>query len=222
MVTKKPRIKAVKADAPIVDPLQTPADVDNDESNSEVNKTARFSFSLTGDNKIDFESMRSKTKAQLAELLRDPLVIRELGFAPEAVEATLESASFGEDEANALLDLLGVVNSFAAHRIFDVPHDITTQAFTFTPDHRRKLTPVYARLLNKWGPSFLKQYKDELGAAVLTATVLNVQVQKMRMLDAQRKQRLRPTAVPRTQPEPMPVDATPEEIKTVWPDNPVA
>ena len=209
MRTKKPKL------TPDLAP-ETPPEMATSPPADEDAKTSRFSFAITEDGKIDFNGMRNKTKEQLGEMLRDPTAQRELKFTPEQ-SATLEDV-FGEDEANAVLDLFGTINSFAACRIYDVPLEITTQAFTFTPEHRRKLTPVYARLLNKWGPSFLKQYKDEIGAAVLTASVLNVQVQKMRVLNTTRLHNQRPTVVvrpqpePRTQPEPPTVEVSDEPL----------
>lgn len=153
---------------------------------SDREKPNRISFNVTSEGAPDWERMLPKTKDQLSAVLKNPNVQKELGFSPETAKK-IEELGFGEDEANALLDMLQGIDSMAASKIYGIPGEITSQAFTFTSDHRKKLVPCYARLMNKWGPAILKQWKDEIGAVVLTFAVLNSQVRLMHILETKRQ-----------------------------------
>jgi hypothetical protein len=178
---------------------------------SEREKPSRISFNVTPDGAPDWERMQPRTKTQLTELLQNKSVQKELGFTPEQAKK-IEEIGFGEDEANALLDLLQGIDSIAASKLYGIPSEITSQAFTFSPDHRKKLGPVYARLLNKWGPAALKAWKDEIGAVVLTFAVINSQIRVMHILEEKRKKNVSPMSGPRSvTPISEPAQPRPEE-----------
>lgn len=182
----------------------------------EREKPNRISFNMTPDGAPDWERMLPKTKAQLTELLKSKSVQKELGITEQEAKEITE-IGFGEDEANAFLDLLSSIDAMAASKIYGVPMEITSRAFAFTPDHRKKITPPMARVMNKWGPAFLKTYKDEIGLAVILFSTLNAQVRVMHMLEEQRRKNApAPKPVtPITQAAPAPVKA---EEKSVAPD----
>jgi len=152
-------------------------------------KPNRISFNVTNEGAPDWERMLPKTRAQLTDLLKDKSVQKELGIS-ETQAAQITEMGFGEDEANALLDLLGNIDSVAASKIYGVPGEITAKAFAFTPDHRKKINPPLTRVLNKWGPAIVKTWKDEIGLGIVFFAVLNAQVRFMHILDEQRKKNL--------------------------------
>lgn len=194
-------------------PLNLPAPENGAFEASE--KPNRISFNVTPEGVPDWERMLPKTKVQLTELLRSKSVQKELGISEQQAQQ-IADVGFGEDEANALLDLLGNIDAVVASKIYDVPMEITSQAFAFTPDHRKKINPPLARVLNKWGPAILKTWKDEIGVAIILFAVLNTQVTAMRMMEEKRK-RLQPVPARTpvaTMPTP-PVDAVAPQDKSI-------
>jgi hypothetical protein len=123
---------------------------------------------------------------QLRSILTDSSSQKKLGIEP-AVAKEAHELGFDATEANALLDLLQIIKAAGAAKVFDVPHEITSRAFTDTELQRSKMVPPITKILNKWGPSLLKTWKDEIGAGIIFISVTNAQVQMMKHLDAQRK-----------------------------------
>jgi len=152
-------------------------------------KPNRISFNVTSEGGPDWERMLPKTRTQLTELLNNKSVQKELGMS-EAQSKEISALGFGDDEANALLDVLSKIDSVAAAKIYGVPMEVTAQAFEFTPDHRKKINPPLTRVLNKWGPAILKTWKDEIGLSMIFLSVLNTQVSLMHILEAKRKKNL--------------------------------
>lgn len=95
----------------------------------------------------------------------------------------------GDDEANALLDLLQPICATAASKIYGIEKDICSRAFVFNGDQRRKINPPLIRVMNKWLPGLVKKYADEIGLGIVLFSTVNAQVRVAQMLDAQEKQR---------------------------------
>jgi hypothetical protein len=148
-----------------------------------------IAYFVNDNGEIAWDRMRGATKDELREFVKRPDTRKNLGIEAESDSLGRKPGEpeFAEDEANALFDLLQSIERIAASRFYKVPVEITSQAFTFTADHRKKLGPVYIRLMNKWGPLALKKWKDEIGAAILTLSVVNAQIQVMHILEEKRK-----------------------------------
>jgi len=189
MRTKKRNASAVKTDSPNMSDTSSVASPVIDVVEIEKEKPNRISFNTTPEGAPDWERMLPKTKSQLTEILRSKAVQKELGISPEEAREAIE-AGFGEDEANALLDLLSGINSVAASKIYGVPGEITSVAFKFSEDHRKKINPPLSRVLNKWGPAILKTWKDEIGLGLVLLATLNAQIRLMHMLEDRRKKNL--------------------------------
>ena len=101
-----------------------------------------------------------------------------------------ELVVIGNDEAEALLDLIQPVTRFAAKKIYKISDTVAEQAFIFSPDHRRKINPPLIRVMNKWLPMLIKKFADELGLGIILFSVVNSQIKVMQMLDYQEKQRI--------------------------------
>jgi hypothetical protein len=208
----KPANAETPSPKPQSDPLSTAANP-VEMSNDSPEKPNRISFNLTVDGKPDFARMQGKTKAQLIELLQNKSVQKELGFSADEAKR-IEEIGFGEDEANGLLDLVGGINSIAASRIYKIPREVTSPAFHFTPDHRKKINPGLTRILNKWGPAILKTWKDEIGLGIVMVSVLNSQIALMHIYEARRVRANTPQPVPsKVTPisEPAPTEEKPVE-----------
>jgi len=162
---------------------------------NEEEKPNRVSFFVTPNGTPDFSRMLDKTKNQLAELLRNKDVQKELGITTDEVKK-IEEIGFGEDEANALLDAISGIDSFAASRIYKIPREVTSVAFQFTPDHRKKINPPLTRIMNKWGPAILKTWKDEIGLGIVLLSVLNAQTTLMHILETRRQRSLQTPPAP--------------------------
>src|SRR5271170_5689474 len=157
----------------------------------------RISFFVTDQGLPEWDRVSPKTKSQLELILRDKSVQHELGISPEVANAIID-AEFGDDEANGILDFISMGTKLGGQFVFKAPPDICQQAFTFTPDQRKKLSPSMIRLMNKWGPAILKTWKDEIGFSLLMLSALNVQVQTMHILvEKRKKESSGPRAVPK-------------------------
>lgn len=168
---------------------------------------------------IAWDRMREATKDDLREFIKRPDVRKNLGLDAETDAAGNKPGEpeFGQDEADAFFDLLQSIERIAGSRFYKVPAEIANQAFTFTPDHRKKLSPVYIRLMNKWGPLALKKWKDEVGAAILTLAIVNSQIQTMHMLEEKRKRLAAPPrpVTPISETEKKEVDLAPSAADTL-------
>lgn len=96
----------------------------------------------------------------------------------------------GDDESNALLDLLQPICATAASKIYGIDGRITARAFQFSADHRKRVNPPLIRVMNKWLPGMVKRWSDELGLAIVLSAVVNSQIKVMHMLDGQEKHRI--------------------------------
>lgn len=226
MKTRKRKSVAAETNssAPLNAP-QTDAETNNISLPSETERNAekpnRVSFYVTEGGSPDWERMQPKTKEQLSEILLNPTVQKELGFTREQAE-DISKVGFGEDEANALLDLLGGIDSLAASKIYGIPHVVTSEAFSFSADQRKKINPPLSRILNKWGPSILKTWKDEIGLAMVLTATLNAQVRIMHMLEEKRKKNS-PARPPQAGVTPItqPAQSKPEEKTVAKTDDPL-
>jgi hypothetical protein len=168
-------------------------------------KLDRISFYVAQDGAPEWDRISPQTRERLTAILRNSKVQKELGVSQEEAKSISE-IGFGEDEANALLDMLGGIDSMAASAIYKIPPEVCTQAFTFTSDQRRKINPPLHRVLNKWGPAMLKTWKDEIGLAMVLFATMNAQVRVMHVLEEKRKknQPTRAMVTPIYAPEPKP------------------
>jgi hypothetical protein len=112
------------------------------------------------------------------------------------VPATEQAQEFSEMEANALLDLLQGIEQPMASKIYGVPYEITRQAFVFTDDMRKRINPAMVKILNKWAPTILRNWKDELGFVLVFGSALNMQVQTMHHLESKRKKEIAAPVTP--------------------------
>jgi len=127
-------------------------------------------------------------KVDIAQLQTDEIeMLREAIALPVIEEKKEEIPAFGEDEAQSILDVLQPFCVMGATKIYHCPNDIAQRAFTFTELHRRKLTPPMARVINKWAPFFLKQWKDEIGLGLIFFSVLSAQTRTLHTLMDERK-----------------------------------
>lgn len=192
---------------------------EEDTSSSEYRPGSKIQITLKEDGTIDLESMRASTRERLEKALSNTS-----GFSSVASPgAKGEDLSFGEDEANTLLDLMSAINAPAASAIYKIPSEITTKAFIFTPYHREKINPPLARVINKWAPSALKMWKDEIGLGIILVSTVNAQIRLMHILDEQRKRSIAtlrsPAPVTPIKEPSVAEKTTSAEVVGVWPEN---
>jgi hypothetical protein len=146
------------------------------------------------DGKIAWDDMRDTQKENVKEFYARPDVQAVLEVPAEKKE---DKPEFGDDEASALLDFLQPVLAIGSSKIFKVPHEITVQAYVFDDHMRKKLNPRMAKLLNKWGPSVFKAYKDEIGFGLVMLSCVSAQTKHMRILhDKSKRAKVTPISVP--------------------------
>ncbi len=126
---------------------------------------------------------------------------------------------FGKDETDAIFDTLTTVQSVAASKMYGIPSEITRKAMEYDEFHRKKRAPRMERLLNKWAPLVVKNWKDEIGFGIVFLAVVNAQVKTMHAMNEKRKRILPqrgvteiskpvepPKPEPKTEPETKPVE----------------
>lgn len=173
------------ADSPAISANETP--IETKPAHPEIFENYhRVSFTVDSDGRIDTSRLQDKTRIQLKEIFSRPSELEKLGLTP-AVSKEISEMGFGEDEANAILTFLTSIDAPIASRLYQVPKDICVKAFTFDDYHRKKLNPPMIRLMNKWGPSVLKTWKDEIGFALIMFSTLSAQVTAMNFMHEQRK-----------------------------------
>lgn len=151
-------------------------------------------YFVTPDGLPEFDRMQQKTREELKEFVGSETVRKGLGLVNvESQAAAISEVGFDEDEANALFDALGPINAFAASKMYGVKMEICLRAFTFTPEQRQKINPRTIRLMNKWGPSILKTWKEEIGAGIVMLAIINAQVRTMHlMVESEKRAGVRP------------------------------
>jgi hypothetical protein len=151
-------------------------------------KTVAFYENAKG--KIDVSKMQERTKEQLIRLLKDSDLARDLGVAgpvggagerksPEPI--TLEMV-FG------LYSVIGTADSLVAQKVLKIPHDIASQAFTFTPAQKDGLAPLTRNILNKRFGALIEKYLGGYEEEALLATML-VGVIRAQYVSARKMQR---------------------------------
>lgn len=170
---------------PVEPPQQS---TDNSEKIPTPITSRRFVLPLSDDKSVAWDQISESNLEILRSALKNPDAAKVLGFSkPEEVSGEI---GFDNDDANAFLDLLSGVDSFAASKIYKIPKDVTDAAFKFQEYHRKKLNPPMIRLLNKWSPVILKTWKDEIGFGLVLVATLNAQVNVMHALEQKRRNSL--------------------------------
>jgi|SRR5579859_1963651 len=151
-----------------------PAEATPEPQIEEVPKGERFSFPLTPEGKIDFSSMRDKSREKMKSLLSDPEVAQILGG---SASPAAEVQMFHPAIVSGLYDMVGVMEATMLPMFFPkVPPEIFKQVFTYTPQEKELLIPPTTRVLNKYAASWMIKYQDEiaLGTLLVSMTVAKV------------------------------------------------
>jgi hypothetical protein len=149
--------------------------------------SSRLVLILNDSGEIDFGRLPEKTRDSLKSALHNPDVRKELGIIQEKSEKISGELGFDDDDANGFLDLLQGIDSFAASKIYGLPKDLCDKAYEFKDYHRKKINPRMIGLLNKWSPVILKNWKDEIGFAIVLTSTINAQVRTMHQMAAHQK-----------------------------------
>lgn len=144
-------------------------------------KVNRMSFPLDSNGKPDWDKMHGKTKEKLKALLGDSSANSTSGVPQPVIEV------FDASWTGAIFDTIGKLESFAAAKIYGFPPDIADKAFTYTAAEKEKLAVPTAKVINKYAPLWLEQYKDEIALAMLFVTITAMKFQMASMLAAQYK-----------------------------------
>ena len=176
------RTKAIKKDeqeTPKVTPIP-PANPSAPEPVSEE-KVNRISFPLDKDGKPDWDKMHGKTREKVKSLLGDSSAAKASGVPQPTIEV------FDPQWTGTLFDTIGKLEAFAAQKIYGFPAEIADKAFTYSEMEKAKLAGPTARVINKYAPVWLEQYKDEIALAGLFVTITAVKFQMASMLAQQLK-----------------------------------
>jgi hypothetical protein len=158
---------------------------DNSEKIPTVIPSRRFVLPMSDEKSVAWDQIPEKNLEILRDALKNPDTAKILGISKP--EETPGEIGFSNDDANAFLDLLSGVDSLAASKVYKIPKTVTDAAFKFEDYHRKKLNPPMVRLLNKWSPLILKNWKDEIGFGIILVSTLNAQVNVMHALENKRR-----------------------------------
>lgn len=163
------------------------------------------------DGNPDFSRMQPRVMENFRKFYARAENLKAIGIAQsESISASAPSELFGADEVNAFYDGLGFVDAVIAAKLYGVPFEMAQEAFTFDEFQRGKLTPRTQRLLNKWGPKVLAQWKDEIGLGIVLAATVSAHSRKLKKI------RRLPATAPAPAPE-KPVEKTVSSISDAKP-----
>lgn len=144
-------------------------------------KVNRISFPLDKDGKPDWDKMHGKTREKVKSLLGDSSAVKTSGV-PQPVVEVFDPAWTG-----TLYDVIGKITSFASVKIYGLSPEIAEQAFSYSVAEKDKLAGPTARVINKYAPVWLEQYKDEIALAGLFVTITAIKFQMAMGLMAAQK-----------------------------------
>lgn len=154
----------------IPEPTPTPPAADVNPVSTPESPVERLSIPLRH-GAVDIESMRATTKDRLRSILTDPELAGKLGIAGQAVAAG--ESLFDPSVCGILYDALGKI-AFA----FAVKSGYTPESarnLLFTVSEKESVSPLTARVLDKWIP-FSGKYRDEAMLAVALFGIINGKV----------------------------------------------
>jgi len=163
--------KEASGPPPIADNPSAPAPVVEEKIN-------RISIALNKDGTIDWDSMRPKTQEKVKQLMG-------LGEGKGSQAAAVEV--FDASWTGPLYDTLGKIESFAAMKMYGFSPEVADKAFTYSEAEKAELGPPTAKVINKYAPVWMEQFKDEIALAMLFVTITAMKFQMASFLMAQQK-----------------------------------
>lgn len=157
-------------------PAETPADTATPPPASEAASTPKLALTLKPDGTIDTETMRSGTREKLKTALADSSLFPRLGLgAPaEASSDSVDKNVFYPMLGGIVYDSLSKVMMLMALRAGYPKEQVL--ALAFTPEEISKLTPLTAKVIEKWLPVGGK-YADEMMLGIMLCTMLGGKIQ---------------------------------------------
>jgi hypothetical protein len=123
-----------------------------------------LAWNVTSEGKIDFSSMREKTKAKLRDIISDPEVARAVGA--NAANAGLTDSAhvdvFDPQWCGSIYDMISRLESWIVSSKFKLPYNLVSEALTYTPEEKALLVPPTAKVINKYAARWMVQFKDEI------------------------------------------------------------
>lgn len=142
----------------------------------------QLSFDLNDDGTPDLSSMRGRTKERVQEFFSNRKMAEAFGV-KEPV--TPEVQIFHPSMVAGLYSLLGSVETMIIIRGTKIPEEIAKQVFPYKPIEVEALSPLTAKVLNKYAADWMIKYQDELALlsmlAGMTVTKFNVAYAMMKM-----------------------------------------
>jgi hypothetical protein len=137
------------------------------------------------DGNPDFARMQERVKENFRKFYENPNNRKMIGLITEEAKpgsAPDSGQLFGQDEVTVFYDGLQFVDAIIAAKLYGVPFDMAQDAFTFTEFQRQKLSGPSLRVLNKWGPKILAQWKDEIGLGIVLFSSVAAQSRTLKKL----------------------------------------
>ena len=175
MRTKPAKFESKLAEQPISESVK-PANPSEPSPIEE--KVNRVSIPLTKDGQIEWDSMREKTRNKVKELMGD-------GATKVTAAPTVEV--FDPAWTGTLYDTIGRIEGFAAIKMYGLDPQIAGQCFSFNQEEKDKLAGPTAKVINKYAPVWLEQFKDEIALAMLFVMMTAAKFQMASMLMAQKQ-----------------------------------
>lgn len=195
----------MKTKAPKVGDSPKPEALFSAPANSSVvpdEKVNRISIPLTKDGQIEWDSMRGTTREKLKGIIASPETAKVIGSAAP-VAAAIEV--FDPMWCGSIFDAVGKIEVFTAVKLYKFSPEVAEAAFTYTQLEKEKLAGPTAKVINKYAPIWMEQFKDEIALAMLFVTITAMKFQMASMLQAQ--QNAKSNSRPAT-PIPVPEDDT--------------
>lgn len=181
------------------------------ENSPETQERVVVSWFVDDKGAIQWDRMRPKMKDAIRDFVTNAEVQRQFGASGEA-PASVEM--FDPKWTGTLYDVIGKVESFFAAKMYKISPEICEQAFTYTPAEKDKLAEPTAKVINKYAPIWLVQFKDEIALAFLFVTITAV---KLQMAVALQQLKTQAEKAKTQMPAPQPIRPEPAKVETVAP-----
>ncbi|MGH9770314.1 MAG: hypothetical protein ACRD4Q_01210 [Candidatus Acidiferrales bacterium] len=132
---------------------------------------------LGDDGKPCWNKLSDATRDAWRNILRRPETATDLGFNPPEGTAAIPAPELvSEETVQAAYTVLGHLEAKLFARVYRVPPEVATGIFHYRDQELSLLTKPTQKVLSKYAPGLLAKYADEIGLALILASITQAKV----------------------------------------------
>jgi len=135
----------------------------------------RLNIPLDKDGRIDFGSMRDKTREKVKKIVSDPATARELGLDTAPAVQTIP-----RELVMLLVTAIGQLDLILIQRTTQADPRIVAVVGSFTPEEGEAIAGPLENVLNKYTPAVFNRYGDEVALAGVLLMVTLKKIEAVR------------------------------------------